>query len=765
MYAVVSYALAHRNVPARPVHRTAREWLREIWAVVTTQPLLPYYYLGGRVLARGSDGRVPVVFVHGYFQNRVDFARMAVDLGHGATAFGFNYPWWRSVEKNGARLAAFVDEVLAETGATSVDIVAHSMGGLVSRAALGHGARVRRLVTIASPHRGILYRGPVLGQGGEDLRAGSPFLTRVNAEPIGVPTLSLASTHDNMVHPHGQSQLDALGGDDLLVGEMGHLAILFAPETVTAVRAFLTMKGAGGVYPRGEMTGIFSATSPVDAQPLEDVLATPDDAFEGIVAKAREAQAAWSKLGVEARARALRPLAKRLLARAEAVANLVHREVGKPEVEALLGEVLPSADVVSYWTLNAPELLEASEVELDPVTFPGKSAWIHREARGVVLLIQPWNFPFALPLRTLVPALLAGNAVVFKPSEVSPRVGALLHEMFEGLVPAGLVGLVQGGREAGEALCKLDVDLVVFTGSVAAGRKVAHACAERLVPCALELGGKDAAIVLADANLERAANGIVWGALVNAGQNCAAIERVYVDKKVAKDLTDRIAAAVKALRPGVDVGPLATARQRATVLGHVDEAKKSGAEVLSGGQVFGEGHGYEPTVLRVSSDDGPLMQEETFGPLIPIAEVEDVDEAIRRANASRFGLTASIWSRDTKTAARLAHRLRAGVVTVNNHAFTGAIPAAPWSGVGETGWGITNSPLALDALTRPRMVLVDRAGAAHELWWYPYTPTLRRIAIALARLRSGSLLGRIGAVFTLLGAVPRRLLGRDRGEG
>jgi acyl-CoA reductase-like NAD-dependent aldehyde dehydrogenase len=233
---------------------------------------------------------------------------------------------------------------------------------------------------------------------------------------------------------------------------------------------------------------------------------------------------------------------------------------------------------------------------------------------------------------------------------------------------------------------------------------------------------------------------------------------------VAKDLTERITAAVKALRPGVDVGPLTTARQRATVEAHVGAAKEGGGEVLAGGKAFGEGHGYEPTVVRVSSDDGPLMQEETFGPVIPIAEVEDVEEAIRRANASRFGLTASIWSRDTREAARLAHRLRAGVVTVNNHAFTGAIPAAPWSGAGETGWGITNSPLALDALTRPRLVLVDRAGAARELWWYPYTPTLRRIALAFARLRSGSILARLGAVFTLLIAVPRRLVGRDRGE-
>ena len=193
----------------------------------------------------------------------------------------------------------------------------------------------------------------------------------------------------------------------------------------------------------------------------------------------------------------------------------MHGEVGKPAVEVLLGEVLPSADVVAYWTGAIEELLDPQEIEIDAIAYPGKDGTIEREARGVVAVIMPWNFPVALPLRTIIPALLAGNAVVFKPSEVTPKSGALVAELFAGLVPDGLVGLVEGAGDAGAALCDADVDLVVFTGSVTTGRKVAHACAERLVPCSLELGGKDAAIVLADANLERAANGVVWGAMMN----------------------------------------------------------------------------------------------------------------------------------------------------------------------------------------------------------------------------------------------------------
>jgi acyl-CoA reductase-like NAD-dependent aldehyde dehydrogenase len=492
-----------------------------------------------------------------------------------------------------------------------------------------------------------------------------------------------------------------------------------------------------------------------DTPPSEDV---PE-----VVKKARAAQPAWGALSADERARRIAPLKNRVLDRAEAIARVVRDEVGKPEVEALLGEVLPSADVVQYWTSHIAELLDPEEMDIDAIAYPGKEGTIERAARGVVAVIMPWNFPFALPLRTIVPALLAGNAVVFKPSEVSPKSGALVAEVLAGLVPDGVFGLVQGAGEVGTALCEADVDLVVFTGSVGTGRKVAHACAEKLIPCSLELGGKDAAIVLADANLERAANGVVWGAMMNAGQNCASVERVYVVRSVGEAFTKKVLEVVASLRPGVDVGPLATPAQRAVVAHHVDAAKKGGAKVLSGGASIGdaETREYPPTVVSVKSDDSALMQDETFGPVLPIALVDDADEAVRRANASRYGLTASVWTKDRKKARVLARKLRAGVVTINNHGFTGALPNAPWSGHGETGWGITGSTLALDALTRPRLVLLDRSRGKTELWWYPYTPALRNVAVAMATLRSGtqSLVARLGALFRLVGA----MLARGRG--
>lgn len=520
-----------------------------------------------------------------------------------------------------------------------------------------------------------------------------------------------------------------------------------------------------------DVASVFSAASPGTGAPLEPVEATPAEAVAGIARRARAAQESWRVTTHAERAKALRAAKARMLARAEEIARVVALETGKPEVEALLGEVLPSADVVDYWLDAAPDLLAPEEAEIDAVTYPKKAGFVHREPRGVVAAIMPWNFPFSLPLRTIVPALVSGNAVVLKPSELTPRAAALIASLFDGLLPDGLLALVQGGGAAGAALCAAEVDYVVFTGSPASGRKVAHACAERLLPCALELGGKDAAIVLADADLERAANGVVWGAMMNAGQNCGAVERVYVEASVLKAFEEKVVAATKALRIGADVGPLTSAAQRRIVEEHVADARARGAEVLVGGEAVTDAAaqlGYAPTVVRVADDDAALVREETFGPVLPLTEVPDVEVAIARANASRYGLTASVWTRDVARGEAIARRLRAGVVTVNNHGFTGAIASLPWGGVGESGWGVTGSRHALEHFTRPKAIVVDRSRARRESWWYPYTPALRAMALALASLRGGasSVGDRARAVFALLSALPKRMkeLGSGRPE-
>jgi acyl-CoA reductase-like NAD-dependent aldehyde dehydrogenase len=517
----------------------------------------------------------------------------------------------------------------------------------------------------------------------------------------------------------------------------------------------------------GASPALFSSRSPADGSALEPVEATTPGAVAAAVERARKAQQAWGDRPVRDRAEIIAKVKSRLLSRAEEIAGLLHRECGKPVEEAALSEVLPNADLIDYWVLSAEELLDGVTVELDGLAYPGKIGRIHKAPRGVVGLITPWNYPVAIPLRTLVPALLAGNAVVFKPSEVTPRAGALVASLFRDVLPEGVLELVQGGAEVGTALVEAGVDVVVVTGSVATGRKVAVACAERLIPCSLELGGKDAAIVLRDCNLERTARGLVWGAFTNAGQNCAAIERVYVEKAVADKLVARVVALTKELRPGVDIGVLTTEKQYAVVQRHLAAAVASGAEVLAGGAPEEGAAGDEPkslafppTVLKVTDEDTPLMREETFGPLLPIVVVDSEEDAIARTNASRFGLTTSVWTRRVNHAHDLAKKLRSGIVTINNHAFTGAVPAAPWTGTGDSGYGITNSPFALTELTRPQFVLEDRSGGKRELWWYPYTPVLRTVAFAMARLRGGAgIFGRVAAFFQLLGALPKRLFG------
>jgi acyl-CoA reductase-like NAD-dependent aldehyde dehydrogenase len=488
-----------------------------------------------------------------------------------------------------------------------------------------------------------------------------------------------------------------------------------------------------------------ATSSPAGAAPPTPIATVSPSEVPARVARARAAQSAWANRRVAERVKALLAVKDRLLDRAEAIARAVNLETGKLEVEALLAEIIPSADVVDYWTESIEEMLDVAEVELDKSRYPGKSGSIYRDPCGVIALITPWNYPVALPLRTLVPALLAGNAVVWKPSEVSPRAAQLVFELFDGLVPNDVLMLTQGAGDVGAALASADVDRVVFVGRAATGRHVAHACAERLSPCTLEVGGKDAAIVLADANLDRAANGIVWGALTNAGQSFASIERVYVESAVAKRFVEKVVAEVKALRPGTDIGPLATEAQHATARAHIADAKADGARVL----VEGDAAGLLllPSVVEVDDDDSVLMRDETFGPVIPIAIVADAEEAIRRANASRFDLTASLWTTSYRRGAEMAHRLRAGVVTINNHGFAGALPMAPWSGHG-----------AVDGLTRPRFVLTDRSRAKRELWWYPYSPVLRAIALSMTVLksRSAGIFRKIGALFRLLTSLPRR---------
>ncbi len=427
------------------------------------------------------------------------------------------------------------------------------------------------------------------------------------------------------------------------------------------------------------------------------------------------AQRAWAARTVRERAAVIKRVKKRFAAAGQQVADTVCEETKKSPLDAWFADVVPNLDLFDYWTGPGLGAIRDQRAPLSKLKFPSKRATLRFEPKGVVGLITPWNYPAALPLRNLIPALMAGNAVLFKPSEVTPRTGDLLMELFAAELPPGLMHVVHGASAAGEAVIDAS-DHVIFIGSVATGRKVNARCADQLKTVSLELGGKDAAIVLPDCDLDRTAAGVFWGAMANSGQNCAAIERAYVHK----DIYPRFVAKLATLAKRATVAPVATDAQDATVRAHLDDAIARGATA----------HGDYPgaVVLTDVPEDAAIMVDETFGPLLPVLSVASADAAVARVNASRFGLTTSIWTADASLADDLAQRLNTGTVTVNNACLTGAMPFAPWSGRGESGTGVTNSHLAIMDMVRPKFVLHD-GFRDPEAWWFPASDD----AVALAQ--------------------------------
>ncbi len=475
---------------------------------------------------------------------------------------------------------------------------------------------------------------------------------------------------------------------------------------------------------------VISAVNPATGDALGDVQVVSADQLDAALRRARLGQRDWGSQPVAARLRLLKPLLELMVERRDDLARLISQETGKPRFEALVAEVIPTLDLLDYYLRNGERILAPKK--LGHRLLKTTRSTLHHEPFGVLGLITPWNYPFFLTASIAISALVAGNTVINKPSEFTPLVGLEIERLFRDAgLPLAMYQCLPGMGDLGAALVTAGCDKISFTGSVDTGRKVAAACGERLIPVSLELGGKDPAIVLADADLDRAVPSLTWGAFTNCGQVCASVERIYVQDTIVHEFTRRFVEETGKLRQGpdraynVDMGSMVNRMQFEKVNSQVQEAVKAGAKILIGG-TGREGTGekgcyyYEPTVISETTPDMRLQKEETFGPVVTIVPISGEEEGLRLANDSPYGLTASVWTKNSVVAGRMASALHFGSVFVNDSLVPSGAGEAPWGGVKDSGIGKTRGPEGLLEMSRIKHVSTERFGLAAPVW-FPYT--------------------------------------------
>jgi acyl-CoA reductase-like NAD-dependent aldehyde dehydrogenase len=477
-------------------------------------------------------------------------------------------------------------------------------------------------------------------------------------------------------------------------------------------------------------TGELITTIPVlDAQELA-----------AMAARARQAQPQWEAIGFEGRARVMRRAQRWMVDHADRVIEAVVAETGKTYEDAQIADYGYTVTALGFWAKEGPRYLEDERVSSwkNPVA-AGKKLVIRYAPLGVVGVIGPWNYPIANSFGDCIPAMMAGNAVILKPSEVTPLSSLLMVEMMRDCgLPADVFQVATGDGATGAALIA-EVDCVMFTGSSRTGKAVMKAAAEALVPCYLELGGKDPMIVCADANLDRAANAAAFYSMNNGGQVCISVERCYVEDAIYDEFVQKVTDNVRGLRQGVptdvgtvDVGAVIFPPQLDIIEEHVRDAVEKGARVLTGGHPrSGPGRFYEPTVLVDVDHSMKCMQEETFGPTLPIMKIGDAEEGLRLANDSPFGLQASVWTSDIERGEALARRIQAGVVCVNDAQINYTALNLPMGGWKTSGIGTRHGANGIRKYTKIQSLLVTRRALKRELFMFPYT---RRNTMLLRRL-------------------------------
>jgi len=517
------------------------------------------------------------------------------------------------------------------------------------------------------------------------------------------------------------------------------------PESVSTLESFNPATG--------ELVGSVPTIAPEQVQAVVDDVA--------------RVQPAWAELPARTRATYMRRAADALLDEIDDLADLLVREQGKPRTEAYTMELLPTVDALHWCAKAGPKILADEKVRMGQAIVLSKSAHFSYEPIGVVGVIAPWNYPWSIPFGEVAIALMAGNGVVLKPASLTPLLGERIRQVFEkGGLPEGLVRVVHGGGPVGEALARSTVGKVFFTGSVEVGRHVGEVCAAELKGSVLELGGKDPMIVCADADLDHAVAGAIWGGFANAGQTCSGIERVYVLREVADRFVAGVARQAEGMRVGdpleweTEIGPMTSPGQYGIVTELLDDAVAAGATRLCGGptEVAGlPGKFVAPAVLTDVTHEMRIMREEIFGPVLPIVVVDSEQEAIDLANDSAFGLGASVWTRDRQRGERIGRRLQSGMVWINDHSFSHGVCQCSWGGVKDSGLGRSHSKFGFYECVDIKLNAWE-PGLARDFWWHPYDRTLGEAVRASARILYGK--GESRARALREGAAPLLKVGR-----
>jgi acyl-CoA reductase-like NAD-dependent aldehyde dehydrogenase len=508
---------------------------------------------------------------------------------------------------------------------------------------------------------------------------------------------------------------------------------------------------------------VLVSKNPSTGEILRELETTAPSELPEIFSNARIAQKTWSDCSIRERAQTLLRLRELMLSEVDEIATLIHQENGKPVFEAMVNEVMPCMDFLTYFAGKSEKVLRSRKIPMSHPFLKHRVSSLHYWPLGVVAIISPWNFPFLLPFADIVMALVAGNAVVFKPSEATPLVGLKIQELWnKACLPAHLLQTVVGDGSVGEALIHQKPNKIFFTGSVATGKKVMAVASQYLIPVNLELGGKDAMVVCADADVDYATSAALWGGFSNSGQACASVERIFVHESICKPFLEMLKSKVEKLRSeqDSDLGVITLEKQKQIYEQHLEEARSQRADFVLGGKFDAERKRLSPTIITGSEVERlQVFREETFGPIVAVTSYRETSDVVKKVNESTYGLAASVITRNLSLGREVANQLEVGTVTINEVLYTPSIPETPWGGIKESGFGRTHADIGLYEFVHVRHIHEPRWQIAvyKSWWWFPYGPLQFDFFRGLFGLYRSSWIMRLKTIPSLIGKLLRFL--------